>query len=253
MMSADVRDQKTELSQRREVSHARPTSLAPSHVLRGFSLIEMVIVIAIIVLLFALTIGVITVLNRGSESRRTEDALTLLDNAYGEWKRQSERDATYGIDGTPPGVQYEIQMDITVDTPPGSADDHEATDEVLEIIHRNAAAKALLANLNAELLKPASAAHDDITIVDAWDTEVITVLPGRQWLQAIDQPAGTARDKDGTIRTPFEDVFGICRDARVRFVSAGPDRLFGTVDPVTGEPDAAAADNLYSYPLEKTP
>jgi hypothetical protein len=175
----------------------------------------------------------------------------LLDNAYREWRTQSERDVTYGVDGTPINVQYEIPMDLTVDTPPGSGDDHEATDEVLEIIHRNASAKALLANMHAELLKPANPpAHDDITVVDAWDTEIVTVLPGRKWLQAID---GGNPDKDGTIRTPFEDVFGICRDARVRFVSAGPDRLFGTVDPVTGEPDAAAADNLYSYPLEKTP
>jgi prepilin-type N-terminal cleavage/methylation domain-containing protein len=237
MTSPAITSQRSQLSRRR----ARA----------GFSLIEMVIVVGIIVLLFALTIGVITVLNRGSESRRTQDAIMLLDSAYAEWKRQADRDISYGDDGTPPAAQYEVQMGV-VDNPPGTGDDHEPTDELIEFVHRNTQAREQLSRIHPDLLKPHSGSNADITMIDAWGTEIITVLPGRPWVQGFDAPAD--RDIDGTIKTPFEKVFGICLDRRARFVSAGPDGLFGDLSAASSSAlYEALKDNIYSYPLENAP
>ena len=44
------------------------------------------------------------------------------------------------------------------------------------------------------------------------------------------------------------------RDRRLRFVSAGPDGLFGDFNAASGSPlYEALRDNVYSYPLEVTP
>lgn len=218
---------------------------------RAFSLVEMVIVIGIIVLLVGLTVAVLTSLTRGSETRRTQDMLTLVDTAYQEWKNVSERDISYGIADQPQvGMTYEIDQDTTVGIPPGTGDDHEATDELLSDLLANAQSKTILANIDSELLRTPTAAHpDEPRLEDAWETEVITVFPGRVWVSSFD-PAGN-KDVDGTIRTQFEVAFGVCQNRRIRFVSAGPDGQFGDV---SAAPSALmyswTKDNVYSYPLE---
>ena len=129
------------------------TTMLSGHraVRRAFSLVEMVIVIGIIVLLVGLTVAVLASLTRGSETRRTQDMLTLIDAAYQEWKNVAERDITYGVDDTPQvGVTYEVAQDVS----PGNADDHEATDEVISDLLANAQSKAILANIDSELLRP---------------------------------------------------------------------------------------------------
>ena len=220
------------------------TTMLSGHraVRRAFSLVEMVIVIGIIVLLVGLTVAVLGSLTRGSETRRTQDMLTLIDAAYQEWKNVAERDITYGVDDTPQvGVTYEVAQDVS----PGNADDHEATDEVISDLLANAQSKAILANIDSELLRPANPpVHDEPKLQDAWENEVITVFPGRLWV------AGDTYSKniDGTIQTEFETVFGVCQGRRIRFVSAGPDGGFGDVSAAGGTPQNK--DNVYSYPLE---
>lgn len=223
------------------------TLFASSPLRSGFTLVEMVIVIGIIVLLVGLTVAVLGTLTRSSETRRTEDALKLIDTAYQEWKNLSERDVTYGIANNPTaGVVYDITQDIA----PGDADDHEATDELIGRLLKNAQAKDILANINATMLKQHAGPGLETTLLDAWDTEVVTVFPGRLWNSATD--GAIPKDEDGTIRTEFEQAFGICVNRRVRFVSAGPDGRFGNL--AFGSPTQAdyddAKDNLYSYPLE---
>ena len=218
---------------------------------RAFSLVEMVIVIGIIVLLVGLTVAVLTSLTRGSESRRTQDMLTLIDTAYQEWKNVSERDITYGIADQPQvGMTYEIDQDTAVGSPPGTGDDHEATDEVLSDLLANAQSKTILANIDSELLRTPTPAHpDEPNLQDAWETEVITVFPGRLWVSGFDPAVN--KDIDGTIRTEFEVAFGVCQNRRIRFVSAGPDGRFGDVSAAEATPAKNdTKDNVYSYPLE---
>ena len=52
----------------------------------GFTLIEMMIVIGIIALLAALTLGISNSVLRNSEISRTRDVLTLFDMALQEWE-----------------------------------------------------------------------------------------------------------------------------------------------------------------------
>jgi prepilin-type N-terminal cleavage/methylation domain-containing protein len=269
MSVAEVRDQKSEISRRRacidRIEATPAATLAASHhahhashARTAFSLVEMMVVIAIVVLLFALTIGVVTSLSRSAETRTTQDALSILDQAYEEWKRNAERDVTYGIDGQPPQptgtITYEIQQDILPFSPDDN--DHEATDELIDIIHRNAQSRDLLSKINPELLIKHPEPEDDITMIDAWDGEILTVHAGRLWVDGFDPagptgPPGT-RDVDGTIRTEFENAFGFCTNRRLRFVSAGPDGKFGDLTVAVGMPARDEAnDNIYSYPLEK--
>ncbi len=227
-----------------EASRRLRTSLASSR--RAFSLVELVVVVGIIIVLVGLTVAVLTSLTRGSESRTTANLLTLLDSAYAEWRISSERDITYGINGQPQaGLVYEVQQ-LNPSSPPGTGSDHEPTDELLVILNRHAPARQILANLSGELLRKHSGT-DELTAFDAWDTEIITVFPGRLWVTG----DTFTKDTDGTIRTPFEQVFGECVNRRIRFVSAGPDGRFGDLSAATGTAlYEDTKDNIYSYPLE---
>lgn len=231
-----------------QASRGRAPSVASSHRRHraGFSLVELVVVVGIIIVLVGLTVAVLTSLTRGSESRTTANLLTLLDSAYAEWRISSERDVSYGVDGQPQaGVVYEIQQAIP-SSPPGTGIDHEPTDELLAILNRHAPARQILANLSGDLLRKHDPS-DELTVFDAWETEIITVFPGRLWVSG---DPGTP-DTDGTIRTPFEQVFGACVNRRIRFVSAGPDGRFGDLSAAVGTPlYEETKDNIYSYPLE---
>jgi type II secretory pathway pseudopilin PulG len=240
------------------IARMGPALLAASHPHRhplrraagGFSLVEMMVVIGIIVLLVGLTVAVLGSLSRGAETRQTQDMFTVLEKAYEEWKNVAERDITYGINDQPmAGVTYEI-AEQTVDAPPGTGDDHEPTDELISDLMANAQCKAMLANLSNNLLKKHAPPSDEVTALDAWETEVITVFPGRLWVAGFD-PGTQPDNPDGTIQTDFEDVFGVCVGRRVRFVSAGPDGQFGNLTAADGTPAREEAnDNIYSYPLE---
>ena len=107
--------------------------------------------------------------------------------------------------------------------------------------------------------------------IDPWGQQVVIVFPGRRAYEedrdddydapipgesttdgfAPDYPIVV--DSDGTIRTPFEQKYGICRNQRALLVSAGPDGKFGNrfADPTAGGDEQKAfeqsADNIYSY------
>lgn len=246
MKTAISDHQRSAMSVQRNARRARATSLAASR--RGFSLVELVVVIAIILLLMGLTLAVTTSLTRGSESRQTEDTLRLLDAAYQAWKATSDRDVSYGNNGNPPGAQYEILLDDTPDADSSGSNDHDLTDQLLTIINRNAQAKEMLARINPKFLRQ----HDDdeLGVIDAWDTEILVIFPGRLWNTIADGPP-PSDDPDGTVRTEFEYAYGVCPNRQVVFLSAGPDGRFGNLSfgsPSQQEIDEAA-DNLSSQPL----
>lgn len=93
--------------------------------------------------------------------------------------------------------------------------------------------------------------------VDTWGNRIAFVFPGRAFRPLVD--SGVA-DADGSVRTPYERVFGVCSNRRICMVSAGPDGVFGVSGEspeMTGTSAAAAAaraaaagDNIYLYPLD---
>ncbi len=90
-------------------------------------------------------------------------------------------------------------------------------------------------------------------ILDAWDRPIYPTHPGPLW-EYVNFYLPQA-DEDGTGRLYNEGAYGIARNRRICFVSAGPDGKFG----VDGEFDSlppgdvaeamrtARADNIYSY------
>ena len=93
--------------------------------------------------------------------------------------------------------------------------------------------------------------------VGTWGNRIAFVFPGRAFRPLVD--SGVA-DADGSVRTPYERVFGVCSNRRICMVSAGPDGVFGVSGEspeMTGTSAAAAAaraaaagDNIYLYPLD---
>ena len=81
-----------------------------------------------------------------------------------------------------------------------------------------------------------------MTLVDNWERPMRVVHPGRTWRTGDTE----TRDEDGTIRTPKELIYGICREKRVLIVSSGPDQVFGTLNGTEAQ-QAFAEDNIYSY------
>jgi prepilin-type N-terminal cleavage/methylation domain-containing protein len=90
-------------------------------------------------------------------------------------------------------------------------------------------------------------------LVDTWGNRIAFVFPGRAWRYGAELP-GSLPDSDGTVRTPFENLLGVCTNRRICLVSAGPDGLFGVPGETTPDSatiqNTAAADNIYLYELD---
>jgi type II secretory pathway pseudopilin PulG len=220
-----------------------------SRATKGFTLVEMVIVIGVIILLAALTLSVSVAVVEGSEVRRTESTIRLLTAALQEWEALADRQVTYGINGQPynQGEQYEIRPDAV-------ADDYEATQWLFAIIGKPESVRHILAQVDPEFVTqiPEFQIPDTNTVVetfefkDAWGNPIVAVFPGRPWADGVDPLVD--RDADGTLRTPIERACGIATNRQICFVSAGPDGDFGDLDPDSPDPDVESAeDNLYSY------
>jgi type II secretory pathway pseudopilin PulG len=207
---------------------------------KGFTLVEMVIVIGIIILLAALTLSVSVAVVEGSEVRQTENTIRLLTAAIQEWEAQADRRVTYGS-----GTGFDINdQDYT--------DEESVTAKLLSIIGRPASVKQILAQINPEFVEqitgwdPNDSSNVSLKCADAWDGVIIAVHPGRLWEQGSDPD--NRRDVDGTFRTNIEMVRGVAANRQICFVSAGPNGTFGNLDPESPEYDPEPADdNLYSY------
>jgi prepilin-type N-terminal cleavage/methylation domain-containing protein len=229
---------------------------------RGFSLIEMLVVIGIIVLLASLTLAISVAVRTGSEVDQTRTTLTQVESALREWQTTSERQLSYGTNDDPfNGAVYDIQEDL-LPLPPDDGDNALLTRLVLTRLRKATASAEILKNIDTDLLQndpnppAAPVTWPRERLVDAWDHEIIVVFPGRKVHSS--DPSSILRDKDGTVRTPYENAFGVCPNGTIVFVSAGPDGKFGNLhlDTATGslgQSDLAdiefAGDNVYSSPL----
>ncbi len=236
---------------------------------RGFTIIELVVALGVVLLLAGLTASVGVAVVEKSERSRTDTVLRLLDAATGEWEVTADRKLRWWQVGDPN---------------PGAADVHVDTEEVLiiteilDVVTRAPAARDVVAQIEPRLVHTYQAGQyppwidhprqrsqiDDrfdgaVTVLDAWGKPIYATHPGRLWTEQDGQaqPYPLLRDADGTIRTINEKRYGIAPNRRVVYVSAGPDGYFGFDGefPHLGGAERSEAvtqarqDNLYSTPV----
>jgi type II secretory pathway pseudopilin PulG len=282
----------------RSVTHRARTS-------GGFTLIELVVVIGIIILLVALTAAVSTSLIARSEIQRTQTTLTVLETALDDWRVSNDREITLGNDSTVGGVAVSYDLQLT-------SPHLMSVSELLCVIGRTPSFKTILAQIPDEqqarydtggtvipgwltpdpddpdpnagatvadfnALATSNPGVEVIVILDAWETPIRLIHPGRvrdslvplagpsaidplpgtwpDWTKVGNAPAGAPKEDDGTVFltdvppfTGMEEFYGMARNRKICFVSAGPDRKFGNVS-AAFDTDLyqQSRDNLYSY------
>ena len=257
---------------------------------RGFTLVELVVTIGIIILLAALTLSVSVAVVEGSEVRQTETTIRLLDTAIKQWELSSDRKVGWGTFNEPQsGDRYDME-----DGTPHVL----LISELLDAVGRSSEIRQTIARIDPDFVHqydstagavPSWLARTDpddpdpnvadalgdfentdwdgsLAVLDAWDLPIRVVHPGRLWDDVVyADDVGEEPHEDGTIRLELnygsgtygvEQFYGIARNREILFVSAGPDGKFGnlSVDPVA-EPDLfeQTKDNLYSYePIKET-
>ncbi len=270
----------------------RPSRRSSNGTRSAFTLVEMLIVIGIVVLLAALVVAVSAGLSRQSEVRETEMLFERMNVMLQEWETAADRELRWGEDGKSGtgAVDSRAKYDLQLDTPhimvitemlrtvarPKEVRDHIAQfkpEQVFRYGSQAADPPWLMVGDPQDpdpqcrppqgggsipaagwLTDPENESDDNTTILDAWQLPVRVVHPGRLWL---DDPAETEdRDDDGTIRTPLERIYGVARNAKLYFVSAGPDGKFGNRDPDAGVSNDVrdyADDNVFSYEVKEPP
>ena len=243
----------------------------------GFTLIEMMIVIGIIALLAALTLGISSSVMRNAEKRKTQDVLQLLTVALQEWELEKGRSMTF--DGYAPEMlpngnsgYYDCYAhDFEILEAPSFAEQgvidefmniamETRIESIVDLFMQSESAKEILSKMTSDMF----IAHEhepgevEKLVVDAWGTPIGIVFPGRPYFDV--NPSGSTFDPayddsgDGTVRDEAEDGLGSCINARPFFVSAGPDRTWGYRSQSNdqnstpqNEAWVASTDNLYSY------
>jgi type II secretory pathway pseudopilin PulG len=260
-----------------------------NQVVRAFTLIELVIVIGVIIVLLGLTIGVARIVQGQSEVRETQNTLTILDSALNEWASVSDRSLSWGRDNVPLDAVYDVHAETTeVFTVSEVLDAIGKPENVRVIIARinqdfvrtyesgeayewlSASERTQMnqhwglnhppTSFNSPVSAPA-ALGPSLTVLDAWGKPIRAVHPGRVFNALAQHPYGPVTDvgvadPDGTVRTAFEDRYGVAQGRKVYFVSAGPDGQFGNLHLTVGQSSLtpaqqtdvnAAGDNVYSY------
>ncbi|MCI0365308.1 MAG: prepilin-type N-terminal cleavage/methylation domain-containing protein [Phycisphaerales bacterium] len=214
---------------------------------RGFSLIEMMVVIGVIVVLMGLFTGVAVTLNSRNDVRQAESIIAIMDQALKQWETTSERQITYGTPGQPPSAVYDLSEAIYG---PNGNNNPPLQGVFLEIIMQDPAAAKILTQIPEKYLKLDNANNPRIT--DPWGQEIKILFPGRLWVRA--DPDTVIEDVDNTIRLADETIFGPCVGRRICFISGGPDgKLKPDVQGPSGTDRGEFADNIYSYPLVVLP
>lgn len=249
----------------------RSQDLGRSNLRRAFSLVELMIVIAIIVVLAGLVLAVGTIVVAKNEERVTKNILSMLDAAEKEWERQADRSITFQnlAEAGVWDVATDPKLDLLSGQPEGglpepykSRLEAQRTVAALEVISREGTVRDVLAKLppvgKEESFRRIRKALPNNTfqyfdlkeVIDGWGNPIYMVFPGRLWAGPLDG----VQDLDGTIRSDQEKlVLGAgakaqCRNRQVLFVSAGPDGILVDAPATTSVNEAA--DNVYSYGQE---
>ncbi len=237
---------------------------------RGFSLVELTIVIGVIIILVSLVLAVSTIVIAKNEERSTASTLAILDAAVKEWERQVDHRVTFPqslAESNATGTTWDIPWDPALNTISGSAESslpaiYKTTQSgepnflefqrfvwLVELITQQPDCREMLAKIPEDsfhrIRVPSGSTYVYYNlkeITDAWGTPLLAVFPGRDWTSS---DAANLQDLDGTIKTPLEQSLGLsCRNKQVLFVSAGADQKFLNASATTED---ERADNIYSY------
>lgn len=229
----------------------------------AFTLIEMMIVIGIIALLAALTLGISNSVIKNSEIRQTKDALKLIEMALQEWELEKGRAITF--EGYVPvaGGFYDAYsignlIGAPIFSPNGVNNEDmleamsERLNDLIVLLMRSERANAILSKISPDMFIEDSGEY---VLVDAWKTPIGIVYPGRNYADAYPQGSSVlAFDESGdlSLRDQAEDGLGSCKNLKPYFVSAGPDLEWGyRFQAMDGTGDEqlfeACLDNIYSY------
>jgi prepilin-type N-terminal cleavage/methylation domain-containing protein len=266
---------------------------------KGFTLLELLIVIGIIVIVASLVLAVSSSVVRASEERATRNTLEVLNMAAEEYERTVDRRITFrsgpvtggiGADNPPPGEVWRwdvwsAQTSTTVqqERPPaasgvgqwsGLANPYNAvtaglpaystlpfrrTAQLIWILTESPTCASIMQKLPDSIfrgIKPNANTAAFSTVrhcIDAWDTPIIAVFPGREATAAeVATNNPSIVDPDGTVKCDSEwgnatsqgGMQVSCKDRRILFISAGNDSRF-TVQ--SGSVYTPSNDNLYSY------
>lgn len=256
---------------------------------RGFTLLEMLVVIGIIALLASLVLAVSGSVIRASEERSTRNSLELLNAATEEYERTMDRRLTYqsaanlgfpadtaasatvrydvvSAPATPPvgsGVAAWTTLAqpypslSAAGLPHYSVRPFQRTAHLIWALTQSPSSAAIMQKIPDSVFRgirpsgtgivPTAVRH----VVDAWDTPIVAIFPGREAnSNGIVDPA-TNIDADGTIKCDSEWATApnggmqlSCKNRKILWVSAGNDSRFITL---TGSTYTASTDNLYSY------
>ncbi|MCH2161578.1 MAG: prepilin-type N-terminal cleavage/methylation domain-containing protein [Phycisphaerales bacterium] len=249
---------------------------------RGFSLVELVVVVGIILVLLGLVLAVSTLVIQQAETRQVKAVFANLDSAVMEYETTIGRKLTcqprgeadegawdfryYNVLGQDvpsledrfefayPGTLCSCNADVEPDTGRGW---ERRIVRLMEILKRTDAAEEIISRIDPNLLVPVLASNNQpfpngpsfTAVVDPWGLPIVFVAPGRLWRDGDNE----IRDVDGTVRTEFEIKFGVCRNRTPLFVSCGPDGDPGCLSCVGSANSPryqAAIDNIYSYEPE---
>ena len=255
---------------------------------RGFTLLEIMIVMFVILILTSLVLGVGSALLKRAERSQVESAMSIMENAFGEWEAQTGRPITYngsidaaGAEIFPSGASA-MQFDVIEPPAPTSniARARGAGVYALNLLFQMQAIRPMLAGIAPGILRPEAnsstfpaaniklgepqilympsartsaglTASTRAELVDTWGGRIAFVFPGRAYRYGVDPDLP---DSDGTVQTLVEKQLGVCTNRRICLVSAGPDGLFGVSEefapPNPTAMAAAAADNVYLYELD---
>ncbi len=240
--------------------------------LRSFTLLEILIVVGIILILAALVVSVSTALLKRAEKSQTDSAMQIMESAFSEYEAVVGRPLTYdGSASSPAGTTFDILEPANPTGVPvnGQTIGRARAQGVYAttLLGQVDAVRSIMAGIPTDMLRqdkatpvyPAAVASYQPSVqprselVDTWGNRIMFVFPGRPWRALWD--GATLPDPDGTVRTPTENLFGVCTNRRICLVSSGPDGLFGIDQEVSPNPTAAQravaqADNIYLYDLD---
>ena len=265
---------------------------------KGFTLLELLIVIGIIVIIASLVLAVSSSVVRASEERATKNTLEVLNMAAEEYERTVDRRISYRSAAVASGIAQDptvlagstppvpLRYDVaTVPVPPAGTGvtlwtalatpyssaagglpaysplPFQRTAALIGFMSESPTCAVLMQKLPDAIfrgIKPNANSASFTAVrhcVDAWDTPIIAVFPGRDARRVADATGAADNpnfiDKDGTVKCDSE--WGLptaggmqvsCKDRRILFMSAGNDSRFTAV---TGGVYSLSNDNLYSY------